>query len=142
MVRIISSPQELESVAQELLKFANSRQKMAFYAEIGAGKTTLIQSICNLLHVKEKVTSPTFSLVNEYHTNSALEGAGQKVFHIDLYRLNNIQEALDIGIEDYLYEPAYTFIEWPELVESILPEDIVRIKIEILENSNRKILFL
>ena len=140
MELIASSTGELEAIARQLLKFAGRQKKMAFYAEIGAGKTTLIQAICAILKVAEQVTSPTFSLINEYHY---MEGGQEAlVYHIDLYRLNTIQEALDIGIEDYLYGEGYTFLEWPELVESLLPEDVVRIKIEILDNSSRKILFL
>jgi tRNA threonylcarbamoyladenosine biosynthesis protein TsaE len=137
----INSTAELDQTAAQLLEFAQGRKKMVFTAEIGAGKTTLIKALTKLLGVKEQVTSPTFSLINEYSFKDK-SGQEQLIHHIDLYRLNNIQEALDIGIEDYLYGDAYTFIEWPELVESLLPENIVRINIEILDNSSRKILFL
>ena len=135
------SIEELDQVAQQLLQFAGDRKKMIFSAEIGAGKTTLIQAICRQLGAREKVTSPSFSLVNEYSfLNKDKEES--LIYHIDLYRLNTLQEALDIGIEDYLYDDSYTFVEWPELVDSILPEKVIRIKIEILDNSSRKILFL
>ena len=139
MELIISSPEELDTAAVKLLEFAGLRRKMAFYAEIGAGKTTFIQAICRLLKVKEQVTSPTFAIVNEY---SCADEAQPLIYHIDLYRLKTMQEALDIGIEDYLYKEGFTFLEWPDLVESLLPEQVVRIKIEILDNSSRKILFL
>lgn len=141
MELIIQSIEELDQVAKQLLQFAGARKKMVFSAEIGAGKTTLIQAICRQLGAREKVTSPSFSLINEY----SFIGQNEKeslIYHIDLYRLNTLQEALDIGIEDYLYNEAYTFVEWPDLVESILPDQLIRIKIEILDNSSRKILFL
>lgn len=138
----INSTAELEQVAAQLLEFAQGRKKMVFTAEIGAGKTTLIKALTKLMGVKDKVTSPTFSLINEYSFQDKASGQEQLIYHIDLYRLNKVQEALDIGIEDYLYGDGYTFIEWPELVESLLPENIVRINIEILDNSSRKILFL
>lgn len=139
MELVISSLEELDNAAVQLLQYANGRQKMAFYAEIGAGKTTFIQAICKRLQAIEQVTSPTFSLINEY---SCADEKGTLIYHIDLYRLNSTQEALDIGIEDYLYQDGYTFIEWPDLVEMLLPEEVIRIKIEILDNSTRKILFL
>jgi len=139
MELIISSLDELDAAAEKLIAYADGRQKMAFYAEIGAGKTTFIQAICKRLKVVERVTSPTFSLINEY---SCDDGKGTLVYHIDLYRLNSTQEALDIGIEDYLYQEGFTFVEWPDLVEKLLPTDVIRINIEILDNSTRKILFL
>ena len=137
MELLVASIEELDQAAERLLQFAGARKKMAFYAEIGAGKTTFIQSICKQLGVVDQVTSPTFSLVNEYSY-----GNNELVYHIDLYRLNSFQEALDIGIEDYLYGMEYTFLEWPDLIETLLPEQVIRIKIEILDNSTRKILFL
>lgn len=137
MELIVASLEELNQAAVQLLEFAGARKKMAFYAEIGAGKTTFIQALCKQLGVVERVTSPTFSLVNEYSP-----GKNKLIYHIDLYRLNSFQEALDIGIEDYLYGPEYTFLEWPDIIETLLPEQVIRIKIKILDNSTRKILFL
>lgn len=133
----VHTVEEWSGVAERLLEWCGAgRQKIAFYGEIGAGKTTFIKAICVLLGVEDYVSSPTFALVNEYV-------AGQeRVFHLDLYRLHNIQEALDIGIEDYLYSPFWCFIEWPELIEPLLPEETVRVKIEALEDSSRKVLFL
>lgn len=123
-------------VAAQLLEAAGDRRKFAFYGEIGAGKTTLIQTLCRLLEVADYVTSPTFALVNVY------ESPEGPVYHLDLYRLKNVEEALDIGIEEYLADDAYCFIEWPELVDALLPEDVIRIKITFLAESSRKILFL
>ena len=133
----VYSLSDLDQAAAQLLAFAGERRKFAFYGEIGAGKTTFIQAICRRLGVREAVVSPTFALVNEYRTDD-----DELIYHLDLYRLKNVQEALDIGIEDRLYDENYCFIEWPELVEDLLPEDTVRIKLSIVENSTRKILFL
>ncbi len=138
----ISTLEDLEEVVTKLLKYAAGRKKMVFYGEIGAGKTTLIQVFCKRLKVQENATSPTFALINEYSypgDNSMKEGL---IYHIDLYRLKNIQEALNIGIEEYLYGDHHCLIEWPEIIESLLPEDTIRIKLEILSDSERKILFL
>ena len=134
------NPAEMEQVAIRLLAHAGQRRCFLLYGEIGAGKTTLVKAICRQLGVEQAATSPTFSLVNEY--TYPAEGKQAVVFHIDLYRLKSLQEAIDIGIEDYLYQPAYCFIEWPELVEDIVPEDAVKIYIQISEHSGRKILFL
>ena len=139
---IIHSIDELEEVVQQLLTFAKDRKILLFYGEIGAGKTTLIQRFCRYFNVEEYVTSPTFSLVNEYTFKSKKDQSQQLIHHLDLYRLKNINEAIDIGIEDYLYDDFYCLIEWPEIVEPLLPENVVKIKIELLDNSSRKIIFL
>lgn len=138
---ILNTISELDQAATQLLAFTGGRTTMAFYGEIGAGKTTFVQAICKQLGVREAVVSPTFALVNEY---SYLDAAGtvQLLYHLDLYRLKNVQEALDIGIEELLDDTHYCFIEWPELIEDLLPEAVVRIKIEALNNSTRKIVFL
>ena len=136
----INTLEELDKVAVQLLDFAGERKCFLLYGEIGAGKTTFVQRICALLGVKEATNSPTFSLVNEYSYES--NGKQALIYHIDLYRLDSLEEAIDIGIEDYLYSDAHCFVEWPELVESIVPEDCVKIKIEISEDSTRKFIFL
>ena len=141
MEKIIHSPDNLELVAKELLDFAGDRRIFLFYGDIGAGKTTFIQAICGVLGVEDKVTSPTFSLINVY-PYQGFNGDSRQVFHMDLYRLNDLEEALNIGLEDYLYGSDYCFIEWPELIEPILPEEVVRIRISIESDSSRKILFL
>ena len=142
MEMIIHSIEELDFVARELIKYAGDCKTLLFYGEIGAGKTTLIQQICKHLGVSEGVTSPTFSLVNEYTFKEKKDNSEQLIYHLDLYRLKNIDEAIDIGIEDYLYNKYYCLIEWPELIEPLFPETIVKIKIELLDNSSRKIIFL
>lgn len=138
---IIHSIDDLDKVVNTLLEFSKGTKKMMFYGEIGAGKTTFIQNFCKHLGVKESVVSPTFSLVNEYTYLDLTTKSEQFVHHLDLYRLKNEQEALDIGIEDYLYDDSYCFIEWAEIIEHWLPEEIVKIYIEIFENSGRRFIF-
>ena len=133
----IQSIDELGKVVKALLEFSEGRKKMMFYGEIGAGKTTFIQNICLQLGVKEAVLSPTFSLVNEYTYQDKISQMEKYVHHLDLYRLKNEQEALDIGIEDYLYDDSYCFIEWAEIIEHWLPDDLVKIYIKIFEESGR-----
>ncbi len=128
---------EWTSAAELILAYAKGRKKFVLQGEIGAGKTTLVQVFCNLLGVESAVTSPTFSIINPY-----LSTTGESINHLDLYRLKSEQEALDIGIEDILYDESYCFIEWPEIIEALLPEDLVVIKITVEPNSKRKILFL
>lgn len=134
---IITSIDQLEESAKKVLRIAGERRVMAFSGEIGAGKTTLIQRICVALGVREKVTSPTFALANVY-----VAAEQEEVFHLDLYRLKNEQEALDMGIEEYIHGDTYCFIEWPELIEDLLPADTLYISIELIENSHRKIVLL
>lgn len=130
----IKNINELKSVAEKLLnRFPNVRI-FAFYGKMGAGKTTFIQAICKSLGTEDNVTSPTFALINEYKTNSF-----QSIFHFDFYRIKNLEEAYDLGYEDYLYSGNYCLIEWPEMIEPLLPENIVRVKIEVLENETRVI---
>jgi tRNA threonylcarbamoyladenosine biosynthesis protein TsaE len=138
----IGSVADLDEGVESLLAHTGDRRIMAFQGEIGAGKTTFIQAFCRRLGVQEPVTSPTFSLVNEYQYRSEDGGPVQSVFHMDLYRLEDTDEALDFGIEEYLDSGAYCLIEWPELVESLLPEDTVWINLRIVDDSTRKMLIL
>jgi tRNA threonylcarbamoyladenosine biosynthesis protein TsaE len=105
---------------------------IAFYGEMGAGKTTLIKAICQELGVKDITSSPSFSLVNEYVTNKE-----EKIFHFDFYRLNNTSEAFDLGYEEYFYSDNLCFIEWPDKVEQLLPEGHIKIKIIVQDNNQR-----
>lgn len=109
------------------------KRVFAFYGKMGAGKTTFIKAICEALGVEDVVTSPTFAIVNEYKTP---QGA---IFHFDFYRIKNLREAYDIGCEEYFYSGCPCFIEWPELVEELLPEDIVKVNIEVLDDDSRLI---
>lgn len=125
---------DLDFVAQQFIKKIGNRKVFAFYGEMGAGKTTFIKAICKAMGVTENITSPTFSLVNEYkdsHDNS--------IYHFDFYRIKNIDEAFDFGYEDYFYSGNICFIEWPELVETLLPTNVVEVKITVVENEQRLI---
>ena len=124
---------ELTDVAQEVIK--NSKNKvLLFYGEMGVGKTTLIKEIVKQLEVLDTVSSPTFSLVNEYHTSK-----NEKVYHFDFYRINKEEEAMDMGIEEYFYSNNWCLVEWPNKVENLLPLNAVIIKITASENQLRTI---
>jgi len=139
MELIINQLEELEKAAKILLSYANNRKKWCFYGDLGAGKTTFIQVICQQLNVKEGVTSPTYSLVNEYSYTDTKTTIINKLYHLDLYRLQQIEEALDIGIEEYLYDTHYCFIEWAQIIEPILPLEVMTIHMEMMEDGRRKI---
>ena len=137
----IDGLRELEEAVQILLDALGDRRLITFSGEIGAGKTTFIQAFCRRLGVREPVTSPTFSIINEY-TYPDAAGRIRHLYHLDLYRLQRVEEALDLGIEEYLDGPDYCLIEWPEVIEPLLPEDAVRINLEIVRDSTRKMLLL
>lgn len=142
MELIIKDLASLASIVPQLLEQAGARKIWCFYGEVGAGKTTLIKEIGSYLGVKEGITSPTYSLVNEYaYANPTTKELGT-IFHLDLYRLNSLEEALNIGIEEYLESKAYCFIEWPALITAILPEEVLKISITIGDDSVRKIVLL
>jgi len=124
---------ELTDVAQKVIK--NSKNNvLLFYGEMGVGKTTLIKEIVKQLGVNDNVSSPTFSLVNEYHSTD-----GSKIFHFDFYRINNEDEALDMGIEEYFYSNCWCLVEWPNKIENLLPLKSVTISITANENQLRTI---
>jgi tRNA threonylcarbamoyladenosine biosynthesis protein TsaE len=124
---------DLPQLAQEILQDCIDSTIFVFYGNLGAGKTTLIKTLCQQLGYKGDVTSPTFSLVNHYKTSDI------DIYHMDLYRLKDEEEALEIGIEEYLYSGAYCFIEWPQVVIPLIDEPYYKVQIETLENLNRKI---
>ena len=130
----IKTLKDLEKSAAELINQFPGSRVFAFYGKMGAGKTTFIQALCKVLGSNDNVTSPTFALINEYQT--PINGS---IFHFDFYRIKNLEEAFDLGYEDYLYSGSYCFIEWPEKIESILPENLVEVKIEIAEDESRMI---
>jgi tRNA threonylcarbamoyladenosine biosynthesis protein TsaE len=130
----LSSIQDLVPVANQLLALASDHSIWCFRGEMGAGKTTIIKAICDQLHVQDTMSSPTFSIVNEYMTREK-----ETIYHFDFYRIKSPSEALDIGIEEYFYSGNYCFIEWPELVEDLLPERRVEIMINLVEGNKRVI---
>jgi tRNA threonylcarbamoyladenosine biosynthesis protein TsaE len=130
----ISSVKGLKKAAKNLISHFPEQRVFAFYGKMGAGKTTFIQAICKILGSDDNVTSPTFALINEYKTHH-----NSSIFHFDFYRINHLEEAFDLGYEDYLFSGNYCLIEWPEKIESLLPEKITVVKIEVDENEMRTI---
>ena len=124
----------LVPVSNQLLALASDVPIWCFYGEMGAGKTTLIKAICDQLGVTDSMSSPTFSIVNEYETKSR-----ETIYHFDFFRIRTQQEALDIGIDDYFYSGNYCFVEWPEKVLGLLPEHHVEISIKLVDGNKREI---
>jgi tRNA threonylcarbamoyladenosine biosynthesis protein TsaE len=124
MILELNSLEDLPRVAKELIAASQEKKVWLFDGEMGAGKTTLIKTICKELGVEETISSPTFSIVNEYEGKE-----GQAVYHFDFYRLKNEEEAMDIGVEEYLYSGDYCLIEWPSVVPGVLPDDCFKIEI-------------
>jgi tRNA threonylcarbamoyladenosine biosynthesis protein TsaE len=135
---LIFSIDELPETVRAVLGFATGRKKFTLEGDLGAGKTTFVQAFCRELGVQENVTSPTFSIINEYHFVDN-NGREQPVHHIDLYRLKSAQEALDIGIGDCLFDEHYCLIEWPGIVQDWLPEDCVHLSLTVLDDGRRQI---
>ena len=121
----IKSIEEIAVAAKEFVTAMGDRKVFAFYGKMGAGKTTFIKAVCEELGVEDVINSPTFAIVNEY-----VDGKGEPVYHFDFYRIKNLQEVLDIGYEDYVYSGHVCFMEWPELIENLLPDDAVKVTIE------------
>lgn len=123
---IVDSLAELPKATTTLLNACKGKKVFAFYGEMGVGKTTFIKALCAMLGVEDVVTSPTFSIVNEY-----VSLKGDKVFHFDFYRINSEEEAYDLGYEDYFYSDAYCLIEWPEKIPNIIPPGFVKVEIAL-----------
>jgi tRNA threonylcarbamoyladenosine biosynthesis protein TsaE len=137
---LIPSLSDLPSTVNWVLKQAKGRKKIMLYGEMGAGKTTFTKAFCHYLGVKVSTSSPTFSLVNDYvYDENKVE---KHIYHIDLYRLKSLDEALDMGIEDYLYDAHYCLIEWPQLIEPLLDESVLKISIQKKGKSARKVVIL
>ncbi len=129
---VVISISGLNVVAKEMLDFISDHKIVAIEGKMGAGKTTLIKSFCDALGVEETVSSPTFSLVNEY-----MDALGDSIYHFDFYRIKKLEEVYDIGYEEYFYSDKYCFIEWPEMIAELLPGTHVKIQIEVGENEER-----
>ena len=132
---ICKSVNELDLAAEKLLKEHTCSRVFALYGSMGVGKTTFIKAICHRLKVLDQANSPTFQLINEYRISKE-----ESVYHFDFYRIKNLKEACTLGCEEYFYSGKYCFIEWPEIVESILPDSFVRISM-VENNQERTISF-
>lgn len=130
----INSLEEINAVAKEFLSLVGDKSVFALYGAMGVGKTTFVKAICDELGVEDTINSPTFSIVNEYHTADE-----QVVYHFDFYRIEDVNEAYDFGYEDYFYSKAKCFIEWPERIDSILPNNVVEVYFEEEKNGSRSI---
>ncbi len=128
---------ELGSVALGLLSRMKEYRVIAFSGELGSGKTTLISNICNLVGVEDAVSSPTFSLINEYLYRE--NGNEKRIFHVDAYRLGSAEEAKQVGIEECFDVDGYCFIEWPERIDQMLPEKLLKVYLSHTESGNRMI---
>jgi len=151
----IQNIEELPEAARQFVEAMGDNRVFAFYGKMGAGKTTFIKAICEALGVEDTVTSPTFAIVNEYKaqtpSNSPSRGRTKEslpiegevwrgsIYHFDFYRIKNLREAYDIGCEEYFYSGCPCFIEWPELIEELLPEDTVKVSIDVEEDSSRTV---
>ena len=125
----------LNEAARTFIENMGDHTVFAFYGHMGAGKTTFIKAICEALGVDDVITSPTFAIVNEYTAQ------GRPVYHFDFYRIKKLEEVYDMGFEDYFYSGELCLIEWPELIEEVLPSDAVKVSIQEKEDGSRAILF-
>jgi len=132
MILTATSLSDLPAIASGILSYATNNRIFLFYGDMGAGKTTLIKSLCKALGSTDNITSPTFSIVNEY-------AGPNKIYHFDFYRLKTQTEALDIGCEEYFYSGNYCFIEWPEKIPDLLPDHFVKIVLTVLSDGSRNI---
>ena len=132
----IKSIDEIDSAAKKFVDEMGNNRVFAFYGKMGAGKTTFIKAVCENLGVEDVINSPTFAIVNEY-----ADGNDEPIYHFDFYRIKKEQEVLDIGYEDYVYSGNICFMEWPELIEGLLPADVVKVTIQEEEDGGRTIMF-
>lgn len=133
----INSLAEINEAAKTFIENMGDSKVFAFYGKMGAGKTTFIKAICEELGVEDVITSPTFAIVNEYQSSTT----GDSIFHFDFYRIKKLDEVYDMGYEDYFYSGSLCFLEWPELIEELLPEDAVKVTIEETQDGSRLIKF-
>ena len=131
----INDLEHIREAARQFIDAMGDQQVYAFYGHMGAGKTTFIKAVCEQLGVDDVITSPTFAIINEYNAND------ESIFHFDFYRIKKLEEVYDMGYEDYFYSGALCFIEWPELIEEILPEDAVKVTIEEQPDLTRLVSF-
>jgi len=134
----------IREAAREFIEHIGEHRVFAFYGKMGAGKTTFVKAICEELGVDDVITSPTFAIINEYttaHQPSDISLQTSTFYHFDFYRIKKLEEVYDMGYEDYFYSGALCFIEWPELIEEILPDDAIRVSITEQEDGSRVVSF-
>ena len=131
----INSLDSIHEAAKQFIAAMEDNTVFAFYGKMGAGKTTFIKAICEELGVNDVINSPTFAIVNEYRSDET----GELIYHFDVYRIKKLDEVYDMGYEDYFYSGALCFIEWPELIEEVLPGDAVKVIIEEVEDGTRAV---
>jgi tRNA threonylcarbamoyladenosine biosynthesis protein TsaE len=131
----IENIDSIHDAAKQFVAAMGEATVFAFYGKMGAGKTTFIKAVCEEMGIDDVITSPTFAIVNEYRA----ETTGELVYHFDFYRIKKLEEVYDMGYEDYFYSGAVCFIEWPELVEELLPEDAVRVTIKENADGSRTV---
>ncbi|NPD80647.1 tRNA (adenosine(37)-N6)-threonylcarbamoyltransferase complex ATPase subunit type 1 TsaE [Palleniella muris] len=132
----IKNIESIHETAREFINSIGDHRVLAFYGKMGAGKTTFTKAVCEELGVTDVITSPTFAIVNEYTA-----GNGEPVYHFDFYRIKKLEEVYDMGYEDYFYSGNLCLMEWPELIEDLLPEDALRIAIEENPDGTRTVTF-
>ena len=128
----IQDLEHIREAARQFIAVMGDRKVFAFYGHMGAGKTTFVKAVCEELGVEDVITSPTFAIINEYQSRE-----GDTIYHFDFYRIKKLEEVYDMGYEDYFYSGALCFIEWPELIEDLLPEDAVKVNITEKEDGSR-----
>ncbi len=133
----INSLADINEAAKQFIKNMGDGKVFAFYGKMGAGKTTFIKAICEELGVDDVITSPTFAIVNEYQSATT----GDSIYHFDFYRIKKLEEVYDMGYEDYFYSGSLCFLEWPELIDDLLPEDATKVTIEATEEGGRVVRF-
>lgn len=131
----ISSLDGISQAAKQFADSMGSSRVFAFYGKMGAGKTTFIKAVCECMGVEDVITSPTFAIVNEYTSVTT----GETIYHFDFYRIKKIEEVYDMGYEEYFYSGSVCFIEWPELIEELLPEDAVKVNIKEEDDGSRTV---
>ena len=131
----IKNIDHINEAAQTFVEHIGNHRVVAFYGSMGAGKTTFIKAVCEALGVEDVITSPTFAIVNEYTSLTT----GDTIFHFDFYRIKKLEEVYDMGYEEYFYSGGLCFIEWPELVEGLLPEDTLKVNITTNDDGSRTI---
>lgn len=133
----INNIDEIKQVAQQFVNNMGDSKVFAFYGSMGAGKTTFIKAVCECLGVDDVITSPTFAIVNEYHSTKI----ERPIFHFDFYRIKKLEEVYDMGYEDYFYSNSICFLEWPELIEELLPANATKVSITTQSDGSRVVKF-